>query len=103
MAFTFKKAARKTGLASVGEIEPAVKIKLNGKEIGYISPVTHRSDSRDRRIFLAVKQEPTKDDPAPFRWVCLTSRMKDETEARAFLSEWHSRIVAKYDLYQFED
>ncbi len=95
--FTFKKMIH-TGRYK-GFEKDFTDIKLKRKIVGYIREV----EFRKYKISFAVKKEPTKEDPAPFRWVRLVIQFKTEKEAREFLKERAEDIINKYDLYSFDD
>lgn len=72
-------------------------IKLQGKEVGTIS------DDLDHKIRLMVKKEPTKEDPAPFRWAYLKGTFPNLMEAKYFLQANFEKITTQFDLYLSEN
>jgi len=95
--FTFKKTIHEGRYRSFEKDHTA--IKLDKKEVGYIQENLDGS----YRISLAVKQIPTKENPAPFRWIHLKKKSKSEKEARELIKRGEAEIQRIYDLYQFED
>lgn len=97
MNFTFKKDKRSTGLAGIGEAT-TVRIKVNKKEVGYITSGGWRSADNLWHIYFAVKH-PEK----LFEWKRLKYKGQTEQETRDWLKDNFKIITEKYDLYQFED
>ena len=95
--FTFKKTIH-TGRYRSFERDHTT-IKFDKLEVGCIS---EGSDCL-YHISFAVKREPTKEDPAPFKWVRLKYVAPDEKDARNFVNKYRDRIHNKYNLHQFED
>ena len=67
---------------------------------------TIRMQERTRKayIMLMITQTPTKDDPAPFRWITLKGTFDSLEQAKEWLSteEAFTAITTKYGLYSFE-
>ncbi len=55
------------------------------------------------RIRFAIKREPTKAEPAPFKWIMLKAFFEDEKLAREWIKKVHVKIQTRYDLHSFED
>ena len=72
-------------------------IKLNKKQIGSIQE--SREDGK-YYIRFAVRKEPTKEDPAPFKWITLKESFFSEKEAREKVKELENKIL-ELDLYLF--
>lgn len=98
MAFTFKRVKHTGRWRSFERAQTMIKIKR--QEVGYMI------DSRDEVgwcVRLAVKKDPTKEDPADFRWIMLRYRGDSEEATRAWLNEHFDTITERYDLHRFED
>ena len=96
--FTFRKV-KHTGRYRSFELDQTT-IKLDRKEVGYMC---ESRDDQFWRIRLAVKKEPTKQDPADFKWVMLEARPESEQQGREFILKYAAQILERYDLYQFDD
>ena len=79
--FTFKKAM----------------IKLNKKNVGYISQV----EPGLYRAYFAVKEK-TKEDPA-FKWIYIRKVFESEKAAREFIKENNDKIQTNLNLHYFDD
>jgi len=75
-------------------------IKLNKKIVGQIAE--RRLDYK-WTISFAVKKEKTSNDPAGFTWKKMIIPFDSEPEARKFIQERTEEIIAKFDLYSFDD
>ena len=95
--FTFKKTIREGRYRAFQRHHTT--IKLQGKEVGYIN----ESDFKVYVVRFAVKQKPTRKDPAPFHWIRFKKKFKSEGEAREHIKKFEAEIQERYDLYQFED
>ncbi len=56
-------------------------------------------DDDTYKIRLKVKKEPTKDDPAPFKWITLKKDSSSLDEAKEFLNKNITVILERYDLF----
>jgi len=99
MKFTFKKY-RHTGRYGSFELDQTI-IKLKKKEVGYIAEKKHLGYKY--QISFAIKKEPTKEKPAPFKWITLKYIYETEKEAREFINANTEKIMKQFDLYQFEN
>ena len=72
-------------------------IKLNKKQIGSIQE--SREDGK-YYIGVAVKKEPTKESPAPFKYITLKGSLFSEKEAREKVKELENKIL-ELDLHLF--
>jgi hypothetical protein len=88
--FTFKKEARETGLASVGNPNPNTVIKLNKLEVGYIAGPNWQSKDSLWRVRLMKK----KKEGEGWEWTTLAAKFEDEPAARAYLKENFARVCA---------
>lgn len=87
--FTFRRAARVTGLAGIGADTPSTTIKLRGKEAGVLkSPASSRLSSAPDQwtVRFTVAQEPTPQDSCTWRWAALKRRFNSEQEGRGWLA-----------------
>jgi len=90
LKFTFK-TVKPTGRYHSFEPSEHV-IKVDGKEVGSIA-------DDNSRIRLMVRKDPTKEDPAPFRWVLLKYRPESLADAKEFLNRNAETIQSTFDLY----
>jgi hypothetical protein len=90
--FTFKKEPRETGLASIGAGDPNTLIKLEKKEVGYISGPNWQSKDNLWRIRLMKIDKEEKH--CGWKWVTLAAKFDDEPSARVYLKENFERICA---------
>lgn len=97
--FTFKKEPRETGLAAVGAGDPDTIIKLEKKQVGYISGPNWRSTDQLWRVRLTKVDEK---ESCGWKWVTLAKKFDTEPEARAYLKENFDRICA-IGLHKLED
>ena len=99
--FTFKKTIHEGRYKS---FEPEQhEIKLKGRVVGCISEASHTSSKTAFGISFSVSRQPTKENPAPFRWLNLKTRFEDATEAKTFLRKHFDNIMGALNLYSFED
>ena len=77
-------------------------IKIKGKVVGSISEAHHTSITTGFGVSFAVSRQPTKEDPAPFRWWSMKTRFDNAAEAKAFLRQRFDNIVGALDLFSFE-
>ena len=89
--FTFK-IERSTGRYS-SFFSDCMHIKLNQKEVGSVS-------NKDFKIRFKIKKEPTKEEPASFKWIALKGEFKSFQEVKEFVKFHSETIQSKYDLYQ---
>jgi len=87
--FSFKKEARETGLASVGNPNPSTIIKLEKLEVGYIAGPNWQSKDNLWRVRLMKKKE-----GGGWEWTTLAAKFEDEPAARAYLKENFARVCA---------
>ena len=98
MKFTFKKQPRETGLSAVGSPYSSVDIKLDGKEVGYISAPNWQTKDAKWGVRFKVKKEPSQAEPSPWRWFVVKDRFDDEAQARQFVLDKANAII-KLNLY----
>lgn len=105
MKFTFKKEKKETGLTSVGYPYPRTQIKESKQIIGYIDPPNWQTKDNLWRIRIAIEKEPTKEQPAPFRWIQFKATFPTEPEAREWVKEYLDKIMynGKWKLHHFKD
>ena len=99
-AFTFKNMAKATGLMALGNHIPNVTIKNEGKRVGWIDSPKAQSKTDDFSVYLCVKKEKTKEDPAPFKNVKLKMRTNTLEEMKVWLKANTESIMKHYDLYK---
>ena len=95
--FTFKKTIREGQYRSFEKDHTT--IKLNKKEVGYISEV----EPGLYRAYFAVKKERTKEDPAPFKWIYIRKVFESEKAAREFIKENNDKIQTNLNLHYFDN
>ena len=93
--FTFKKTIHEGRYRSFEKDHTT--IKLNKKEVGYISEVEHSL----YRAYFAVKEK-TKEDPA-FKWIYIRKVFESEKAAREFIKENNDKIQTNLNLHYFDD
>lgn len=71
---------------------PDIYIKHNRLKIGSIEA------DEPYVIRVTVKREPTKAEPAPFRWITLAYKSKTLEESKRYAEENLERIINKYCL-----
>lgn len=101
----FFKGEKVTGLASAGHPYPTTHITMGrGGVVGMISPPSAAvlGGHNDWRVGLLVKVEPTKEKPAPFKWIFFKRAFKTEEEARDNVRESWVKINEEFDLYEME-
>ena len=76
-------------------------IKLKAKKVGYIAEPAHFSKEQGYGISFAVKKDPTREQPAPFKWVSVKKRFSSVEDAKAFLVEHFDELIKELDLYSF--
>lgn len=97
--FTFKRDKRDTGLMSITQI-PGTTIKIKGKFVGRIN-----GPNRERngwRISFMIVVVPTKEKPAPFRWIMLGKQFATEGLARMYLDDHYETVIKQWELYHAE-
>ena len=99
--FTFKKTIHEGRYRSFERERHDIKIK--GKVVGSISEAHHTSITTGFGVSFAISRQPTKENPALFRWWNMKTRFGDAAEAKAFLRQHFDNIVGALDLYSFEE
>ena len=97
--FTFKKTIHEGQYRSFEKDHTT--IKLNKKEVGYISEV----EPRLYRAYFAVKRkliEKTKKGSA-FKWIYIRKVFESEKAAREFIKENNDKIQTNLNLHYFDD
>ena len=79
------------------------EIKLKGKVVGIISEASYTSSKTGFGVSFSVSKQPTKENPAAFRWLNLKTRFGDAVEAKAFLRKHFDNITGALNLYSFDD
>lgn len=97
--FTFKKGKQETGLAGIGNPYPDTDIKLDKMSVGWIDAPTWNTKDNLWRVYLLVKDDSTS---GGFRNVRLKATFNEEKEARVWLNENISAILARWELYKTE-
>ncbi len=100
---TFKKHERTTGLAGIGYPYQSVDMKINKKVFGSIDAPNWQTTDNKWHVRVTVIKEPTKENPADFRWISFLSKHENEIEARNWIQRNIDGIIEKYDLYFQED
>lgn len=98
MKLSFKKHPRETGLRAVGNGNPFVDIKGDGRVVGWISPKNH--NTTHYTIWFHVKHP---DDVGGFYNVSLRNKCDTEQEAREYIKRYWTIIQEKLTLHQLED
>jgi len=98
MKFTFKKTIHEGRYRSF-ELDHTT-IKLNKKEVGYISKSRENSQYT---VYFAIKKEKTEKEPASFKWIHLKKRFDSEQSAREKIKKLENKIQIELNLYQFEN
>ena len=99
MSFTFKTVKETGKYASF--FTPQHNIKLKKSVVGEIMQTRNRDD--EFKIRLAITKEPTKAEPAPFKWITLAAKFETLEEAKVWLNKNFNRITSQFDLYGFTD
>lgn len=98
MKFTFKKDAKMTGLAAVGNSYPDTRIKVNKQETGCISAPNWHSKHNKWTVRFMVVKEATKEDPCEWKWMTVSKRFDSEPEARLFVKAHLETVLSKNKL-----
>lgn len=96
--FTFKKATRPTGIASVGW-RAYTTIKLAGCYVGLIHGPEYRPGNPMWSVRFMTAVEPTKEFPCPFEWRDLGRLFDSEDKAREWLAENAATVHGSMRLY----
>lgn len=96
MKISFKKELSPGGLAAISW-NPSTKIKLGGKEIGYIQ--CKYQPTENWKIHLAIKKQQGN---CQFSWISFKATFENEQDARAFIKENFHKIQKKYQIHQFD-
>jgi len=99
-AFTFKNGKKLTGLMAVGNHIPHTYIKHEGKQVGWIQPPKARDEKREFTVYLAVKCEPTQENPCAFENTRLQYCATTLEEIKAWLKANTESLMTHYDLYK---
>ena len=92
--FTFKREARSTGLAAIGNPYPNVEVKLGGKQVGWINAPCSGGSDKWHIWFHIEKSDPKAQ--CPFRNAKLKGEWGTEEEARDFLRTNAATLIAKF-------
>lgn len=98
MNFTFKKHARSTGLARVGNPYSSTDIKMGGKWCGTIHAPNWRSKDNNYRIMLMVYPPNPSNPNCEWEWITLKFKSDDEKECREFLKANFGTLNEKYKI-----
>ncbi|MFA5395461.1 MAG: hypothetical protein WC346_05505 [Methanogenium sp.] len=104
--FTFKKVIHTGRYRS---FEPkSHEIKIKRCHVGSISQIrylgsSYKEDDGKFIIRLAVKKEPTEQEPASFKWITFVKKFNSVEAAKEFLIFNQKFIQEKYDLHMFKD
>ena len=90
---TTKLRPRNTGLYSVGHPFPGMEIKLSGKVVGFVQPISALKDSYE--IWLRIKDE---DSPCGWSNHKLKFSARTAEEVRAWIKEHSEALQQKYSL-----
>ena len=74
-------------------------VKYQKKKIGYIK----ETENGYWEAMMAVKKQPTENDPACFRWVAFTKSFTTEASVREYLLKNQEAVFNMYNIHQFED
>jgi len=104
MKLSFKREARETGLRSrsISKPYPDVQIKGDKAQVGKIYVPSAFGDTK-WKVSVAVCNEPTQENPCPFKWVRFTFTGESEDDVRDWVKSRWNAIVKQYDLYRFVD
>ena len=101
MKFTFKRDKRETGIRAVGYPHASVRIKLGGKEVGYLAAPNWQTKDRLWRIRFSVKTLPTPENPACWKWVTLKFKDLTEEACRKFVLD-NAEAILKLNLHEID-
>ena len=97
---SFKRHAKETGLAAVGNSKPSVDIKLNGKVIGLIAAPNWASrDNLYHLQFMVIKPEPDDNPNCEWKWVYMKAAFALEEEARAAVPQVIKYLQFRHTLH----
>jgi len=96
MKFAFKKMKKEGRFRSFQK--DVTDIKINKKVVGHIT----ENDDFLYSVSFSVKKQPTKSDPATFKWVVLKKKFESEKEARDYIQNCIERIVSQLDIYSHD-
>lgn len=101
---SFKKRPRTTGLAGVGEPEPSVDVKLDGKIVGEISAPTWQTKDNMWSVNFTVEKEPSAESPSIWKRVWFKKHFESEDEARVFVKKMFTHeFIAEHKVYGIAD
>jgi hypothetical protein len=103
MKITFKKGAKPTGLFSVGHPFADTIIKIDGKEVGYITAPSWESQTHQWGFsFSVMKIEP--DDSPDCNWKNIILKLHVDTEAlaRDMVPDIVEKLSKKYTFHPLE-
>ncbi len=95
--FTFKKY-RPTGCYASFE-KGFTDIKIKKKQVGII----WEREGGKWQIRFTVNREPTKEKPAPFKWIFVIEKFNSEKEAREWIQNNTDIIHTHLDLHYLEN
>lgn len=98
--FTFKLHPKETGLSAVGNTRQSADIKLNKQIVGTIHAPTWMTKDNKYSVSFAVKSE---DKNCGWSWVRLKQRTDTIEEMKAWLNQYATAIVEKYELHVLDD
>ena len=105
--FTFKNYAR-TGRFASFDLH-CCEIKHKNKDVGIISELGGRAWDKNPQedigkyvIRFMIKKEPTKEDPAQFKWVQLKTKCDTMNDAKVYVNSRANEIHKAIDLYHQE-
>jgi hypothetical protein len=101
-ALTFRRHQRATGLARLTEPYPAVDIKMGRRVVGLMNPPNPATGQKKWTISIMVREEPSRENPQPFRWKQLAGRWLTEAEARGWMEQHFTSLRANYDVYALD-
>jgi len=97
MKFTFKRHDPTGPYRSFSK--PYWDIKVNKKVVGNI----HGDSFAGYAVSLAVAKEPTKEEPAPFKWVRFKVAFYNIEEQKSALNKACDTLMARHKLHMFEE
>ena len=102
MKVTFKKYPRETGLASVGNSQQSVNIKVDKKVVGIIhAPNWQTVDHKWSLSFSVIKDTPDDNPNCDWKWIFLKARFDTEEDARSFVIRNIDKLAEKYKFHYF--
>lgn len=100
---SFKRHAAETGLRSVGNPNPPVDLKIDGKVFGRITGPNWQSNDDKWHVRLTVKGAPQDNPNTTWRWIMFKATHDNELAAREWVKTNLKALQSQYDFHYFED